>query len=555
MRLTAIASLLLCFVFAPVASQQHKDKKLSRSYYVDTGTSQHANKGTIAAPFSDLSYIASLPLNPGDTVFLASGATFYGSLELTDVHGTKEHPVVVTTYYPNKNTMPHKPAVIDAKAYFCGVLLTDCSGIEVKDIHIRADGGGMARAKDQDKNMRCGVLVRTGKPGICSDIVLSGLLISDVFYEEPGFVRDPKEVKTANGTQRYGWGIRFINNTAGAWIRDVLVENCIIRNVSHTGLKFTTQRKGITNVTVSNNQIMDTGGPGIQLSGVYQGNICDNIVDGSGSNRDSRNWSRGSGLWTWNTSDLLIERNQFLNANGPGDSAGAHIDYHCNNIILQYNLSVNNAGGFCEILGNNYNCAYRYNVSINDGYRIKGKDGAFQEGKIFWLSGYIGKHKPTGPFNSYFYNNTIYVNKNIEAKFAVAKTSEGVCVVNNIFVIEGNSSEVQGDQYVPDQKGDLPVKRVIFENNLYLKNDNWPESVLIQDNSPVYGNPEFVRTGGLNIRDYIPQNIALIRDKGIEIPKIPGDTIGLTLGLNVEKDILGNKITGKPDMGAIEINY
>jgi hypothetical protein len=219
---------------------------------------------------------------------------------------------------------------------------------------------------------------------------------------------------------------------------------------------------------------------------------------------------------------------------------------------MQYNLSVNNAGGFCEILGNNYNCAYRYNVSINDGWRVKKVDGAFQEGKIFWLSGYCS-NGPKGPFNSYFYNNTIYVKKEIVAKVAVARTSAGICVTNNIFVIEGNSSEVQGDQYVPDKKGKVAVKDVFFENNLYLNENNWPTSILIKDNSPVYGNPGFVNAGGLKLTDYIPTNIDLIKDKGIEIPKIPGDSIGLVLGLKVERDILGNKITGKPDMGAIEI--
>ena len=54
--------------------------------------------------------------------------------------------------------------------------------------------------------------------------------------------------------------------------------------------------------------------------------------------------------------------------------------------------------------------------------------------------------------------------------------------------------------------------------------------------------------------DYIPQNKKLIKNRGIEIQKIINDSIGLFLGLKVEKDILGNKITGKPDMGAIEIN-
>ena len=68
-----------------------------------------------------------------------------------------------------------------------------------------------------------------------------------------------------------------------------------------------------------------------------------------------------------------------------------------------------------------------------------------------------------------------------------------------------------------------------------------------------YGNPQFVNEGGLNIKDYIPQNKQLVKDKGIEIEAIPGDSIGLWGGLKVKTDILGNKIKGNPDMGAFEI--
>eukprot|EP01031_Cornospumella_fuschlensis_P016501 gene16501-20170_t len=179
------------------------------------------------------------------------------------------------------------------------------------------------------------------------------------------------------------------------------------------------------------------------MSGVRGGVFTALHVDGSGSTKDTRNWGRGSGLWTWGTSDVVIEKSQFLNANGPGDSAGVHIDYNCRNVIVQYNLSANNAGGFCEILGNNFNCAYRYNVSVNDGHRIKGKDGAFQDGKTFWLSGYTGGKSPRrGPTNTYFYNNTIYVGDEIVAKVAVAPTAEGVLIANNIFHFSGRSQMV-----------------------------------------------------------------------------------------------------------------
>jgi hypothetical protein len=70
----------------------------------------------------------------------------------------------------------------------------------------------------------------------------------------------------------------------------------------------------------------------------------------------------------------------------------------------------------------------------------------------------------------------------------------------------------------------------------------------------MFGNPDFKNKGGLNIEDYIPQNKLLIKDKGIHIHKIPNDPSGLMGGLQVEYDILGNKITGPPDLGAIEMS-
>jgi nitrous oxidase accessory protein NosD len=98
-----------------------------------------------------------------------------------------------------------------------------------------------------------------------------------------------------------------------------------------------------------------------------------NTVDHSGSSADPRMHQRGSGIWTWTARDVLIEKNKFMHARGKADSHGAHIDFNCNNVVIQYNMSIDNEGGFVEILGNNHNCAYRYNISINDGSRVRGE--------------------------------------------------------------------------------------------------------------------------------------------------------------------------------------
>ena len=521
-------------------------------YYVDSVNGNDSNSGhSPQSAWASLEKVNTLKLIPGDKILLATGSTFMGTIILEDISGTKENPVIISGC--NKEGGNELP-VIDSKGFSNGILLKNCSNVIISNIEIIGNGGGVATVKDAKQNMHCGVLVTTSKPGNYENIQLKNLNIHDIFFEESGFKRGKDEVRTANGSQSYGWGIRVINSIENASLKDILIELCEVKNVAHTGIKFTGRNKSIHNIKVFNNKVSETGGPGIQMSGVNTGHVKNNKVNRSGSNDDSRKWGRGSGLWTWGSSDILIEHNSFRNANGPGDSAGCHIDFNCNNVVVQYCLSENNAGGFCEILGNNYNCAYRYNVSINDGHRVKGENGAFQEGKIFWLSGFQGKGKKrNGPFNSYFYNNTVYVKKDVVAKIAVDRASSGVLIANNIFYIEGESHSVRGDQYKPETEGESRVENIVFQNNLYLKKGDWPVEVLIQDEKSIFGNPKFANAGGLNPEDYIPLNTSLVKNKGIAIHKIPGDEIGLKIGLNVEVDFFGNPIAGLPDLGAIKL--
>ncbi|WP_036693103.1 right-handed parallel beta-helix repeat-containing protein [Pedobacter glucosidilyticus] len=522
----------------------------AKNYYFNAQNGQDNYSGLSPNhAFRSLAKIAELKLIAGDSILLAGGITFYEPLILKGLKGNHDKPIVISTY----KTEGFTKAKIDAKDFANGVLLLNCSSVEVSNLFITANAGRLEPVNGKLPEMRCGVLVKSNYAGKFSHINLKNLTIKDVYYEEPGFTRGKDEVKTSNGTQKYGWGIRFIVE-GEALLDNIKVEACDIAHVSHTGLKLTGKKESILNIKLLNNKVTNVGGPGIQMSGVKKGLVSGNLIDSSGSKKDSRNWGRGSGLWTWGTSDVIIEKNAFLNANGPGDSAGCHIDYNCNNIIVQYNLSANNAGGFCEILGNNYNCAYRYNISINDGFRIKGKDGAFQEGKIFWLSGYVGnKIKPKGPFNSYIYNNTIYTKNEMIAQVAIATSASGVLVANNIFHLEGVSKFVAGDQLKAESIEQVEIDNCFFQNNLFLRKNSWPKEAIIKDTKPLYGDAAFTNKGGFKLEDYIPKNTALIKDKGIEIKKINGDAVGLTVGLAVEYDILGNKITAMPDLGAIEI--
>lgn len=92
-----------------------------------------------------------------------------------------------------------------------------------------------------------------------------------------------------------------------------------------------------------------------------------------------------------------------------------------------------------------------------------------------------------------------------------------------------------------------------FKNNAFLKVENWPPNYRIQDEDPIIGNPQFMNKGGKSITDYIPQNIKLVKDRGVVIQPLTNDSIGLKIGLKVMHDILGNKIKNQPDLGAIEL--
>lgn len=523
----------------------------ARTIYVNSSVGLDSNSGfSLDFPIKTLARLSEFSLNAGDSILLAAGQEFEGSIVIKDFLGAPDSPLVVSSY-----PLGEQKALINAKGRLSAILVENSSHVVIHNLALTANAGAL---ESPDQAMRCGALLVASAPGSFEGFLLSNLHIYDVFYEEPGYVRGKAEVQTANGSQHYGWGIRVINRQTDAQLSGVVIDNVVVQNVAHTGIKFTGESHGelsISRVVVSNSTVSLVGGPGIQLSGVTNAHIHHNKVDQSGSNDDSRKWGRGSGLWTWGCDSVVVERNEFINAKGPGDSAGAHIDYNCKNIVFQYNLSMNNAGGFCEILGNNHNCSYRYNISVNDGYRQKGLDGAFQEGKLFWLSGYVGKAPKCGPFNSYFYNNTMYVKRDIPAKMAIDLSASGVLVANNIFCVEGESRMVRGDQdKTEEKKGAAPsIANTIFSNNLFLSSDNWPSDSPIQPKGSSFGDPKFRNSEGTTLADFIPNNRKLIRDKGMVIGLIPQDSVGLEIGLEVTEDILGNPIVGLPDLGAIEL--
>ncbi len=517
---------LLILLFAPLC--------FAADYYVDSINGDDNQSGlSPKTAWKSLHKASNTPLQPGDSLNIKRGTSYHGALTVVGI-GSMEAPIIVQAYGEGE-----KP-LIDSRGYYAGVHVKNSRFVTVQDLNITADGGDAIDGKPNDT--RFGVFVDVEGNQLFSDIAIQNIDVSNIF---PG---EARKHEGFNPTTYVGTGIAVYGRSRRAF--NVIVQNCTIERVGFKAIEL----KDIDHVKVLNNFMKDIGGPAIQPGRVTDLLVRGNTVDGSGSNVDERMHNRGSGIWPWTCDDVVIEHNRFMGARGTGDSCGIHIDFNCRDVLVQYNLSIDNEGGFVEFLGNVHNSTYRYNISINDGSRVKGVNRAFQEGKILWTSGYVGsQRKKHGPYNSYIYNNTIYVAEGSRSCFSISPTTEGLFIANNIFHIQGNTLDVTGDQdqQIIEQLGNIP--RSVMTNNLFINDSVWPETLPVENANALYGDAGFKNPGSLIAEDYTPTNIELVKDRGVEITKLPGDEVGLTGGLEAQYDFLGNPIKKLPDIGAIEL--
>jgi hypothetical protein len=529
-----------------------KSPLLGVSYYLDTSNGNNANTGLSPdQAWASLERASAENFLAGTSILLKSGEVFEGSLSLTGQSGSEAEPIRIAAY--GDGARP----VIDAKGFLAGIYLEDCHHVEIAGIEITADGG--VTVDGSSASQRYGVYVKTTWNGASSDIHLRDLFIHHIFPE----VATSNE--GANPTSYLGTAI-FMQGAGGGNssfpIEGILIENCRIERTGHMAIRF--QRSN--DIQILNNTMLDIGGPAIQPSRCNDILVQGNLVNRSGSLIDPRMHGRGSGIWPWFSHRVVIQHNTFMNARGREDSCGMHIDFLCRDVLVQYNLSVGNAGGFIEILGDNYNCTYRYNVSINDGWRVEGEitQGTLAnnaDGRVLYLGGWVGSgnNGPNiyrGPFNTYIYNNTIYVRSDITSHFRIHGSAKGALIANNIFHLEGPVSDrISGwrtasgwtQRYTQET-----IDSIVFENNYYNTAGSLPDHLPFAQNTPIIGGITFVGAGGLEAEDYRVLNADTIADKGIFLQPIEGDSIGIAGGLAMAEDYMGTPVLGSPDLGALE---
>ena len=108
-------------------------------YFIHATKGKDSNSGlSVNSPWQSLGKANQIKFKAGDRLLLAEGEEFYGSLELADIQGSLEKPIIVSTYSTNQNSSSKK-ALINAKGVIAGIVLTDSSYVDISNISISAN--------------------------------------------------------------------------------------------------------------------------------------------------------------------------------------------------------------------------------------------------------------------------------------------------------------------------------------------------------------------------------------------------------------------------------
>ena len=386
--------------------------------------------------------------------------------------------------------------------------------------------GGLENSWGSGKNVRFGIKVVASNKDL-NNFSFNNLYIHDIY---------PTPDIASNVHKGYGIKLETQSDTSIGLlntISDVEVKNTTISRTGHYG--FWIKSLGLVGIdSVKNNEIHVencvfeyTGGSGFVPNKSKNILVQNCIFNHTGSSIDNRMWKRGSGMWTFDCKNVVAQHNKFMNAHGPMDSYGSHIDYGNENVVFQYNYSFNNEGGFAEILGDNINCGYRYNISVNDGYREDPNSVQWdKKGKIFWVSNYCGQNPIRCPsVGTFIYNNTVFVNDTLNPEIYIWPDVGDVHLYNNLVVVGQNGNVIStlietdsNDLYISHNlfydtsRIDLDIKLEnnsiygdpLLLNSVYL-GENDPAAYRIQSNSPAI-NSGFLINGSNDSTKYLEHN-------------------------------------------------
>ena len=518
-------------------------------YYLSSSTGNDSNDGSQTQPWKTLSKISNTTLGPGDTVYFKKGDTFRGHF-VVDGSGTEQSPITFTSYgNGNQPIISGSDHDYGDGDYREAMLVTNHDNMVFDDLEIQ----------NHRTISRSGVgdLVSFG---IRIEVSDSNANLNNFSFRNMTFKNvyalywvDPSNQNAFNDFEVSG--LTFISSWGGI-INNVIVEDSYFTDLQRIGVHIKntmgkTSTKRNTNFVFRNNEFFQIGGTCVLPVRTENCLIENNIFNQPGAKTNDKMIGRGSAVWNWYSINTIIQYNQAINAKGIMDSHGIHVDHSNVDTFIQYNYMQDCEGGFVEILGGNQRAVYRFNISVNDGWRVH--PNWVNSDHTIWLNDKIGGESGHPSIDSYIYNNTVVINKSGNDAFdtAIDINGQNTRIFNNIFYATNGSG-------IGNQQGNYGDPNLMMTNNMFFGNirNNFKtlDSNRLEVN-PVFYNEQIGDQYGFQINGSSQAIDAGAAYTGnYAHPAIP---VGAsTIFTNVEEyptvDFFGNSITGDftPNIGA-----
>lgn len=366
----------------------------SRAYYLSNAGNDN-NDGSKANPWKSLSKIKGLQLQAGDSVLLAGGQTFAGTLQIGyNTTGTADKPVVIASYGGGQALIQSGNAA--------GLVINNSQYLQLQNL--RVNGAGR-----KDGNTTSGISIAYSGHISIDNIEVAG-------YQKSGLlIRNCSDITVQNVSAHD-------NGYAGIAVDGENAKQTDSRNITISHCRAENNPGDPSN---RNNH----SGNGIIVSQCTGVRIAYCTATNNGWDMP-RTGNGPVGIWAWDADSLVIEhclayRNK--TSPGGGDGGGFDLDGGVTNSIIQYCLSYENEGSGIGLFEYDqakpwYNNTIRYNISINDGNVSAAKAGIY-----IWNASTTQKLK-----DCFIYNNTIYNTQNAAISYASESVNEGFVFYNNI---------------------------------------------------------------------------------------------------------------------------
>lgn len=428
-------------------------------FYIDIQNGNDNATGTSPeSAWKSLEKINSTTFRPGSHILFKSGQAWVGQLAPKG-SGESGSPIVVDKYGSGSKPQiqgngAEATLVLNNQQYW------EINNLEITNYNSEEEGGisleeweaknisdyadaELPSKAEKNNSPKLGIKIAANDIGAVRHIHLKNLLVHGVNGTIIPDGADENGASKNNG----GIGFEITGNEKPTWFEDILVEECIVRDVDRTGLfnrsswANRTLDKNVNwtpskNVVIRKNYFQRTGANALIIRVADQPLIEYNVFDYcaiKGSGNAAFNFNTDNAIWQYNEC-------RFTKANiGDNDAGGIDSDYRSKNTIIQYNwLHDNDFGMLVTGGGGSFNdgTIVRYNIIERDGKKEHRDD---QKKFVFKVSG--------GATNTRIYNNTIYTDSTQDGTFLVFHKRWSVwptetAYYNNLFINEDARASV-----------------------------------------------------------------------------------------------------------------